>query len=63
MLPDDRSATPDGGYLLCLYVTGMTPHSLQAVANLKRICEQHLAGRYELQVIDLYQQPALARGE
>src|SRR2546421_6063067 len=52
-----------GRYVLRLFVTGMTPHSTRAVANLKAICEQHLAGRYDLGVIDLYQQPALARGE
>jgi circadian clock protein KaiB len=50
-------------YVLCLYVTGLTPHSTQAVANLKAICEEYLAGRYDLEVIDLYQQPALAKGE
>jgi circadian clock protein KaiB len=50
-------------YLLCLFVTGMTPHSTQAIANLKLICEEHLADRYDLEVIDLYQQPARARGE
>ena len=50
-------------YILRLYVTGTTPASVRAVANIKRICEEHLQGRYELEVIDLYQQPALARGE
>jgi circadian clock protein KaiB len=50
-------------YVLCLFVTGLTPRSTQAVANLKAICETHLAGRYDLEVIDLYQQPALAKGE
>src|SRR4051794_6558866 len=56
-------ATDDRRYVLRLFVTGMTPHSTRAVANLKAICDQHLAGRYDLDVIDLYQQPALARGE
>ena len=62
-------APPAGGpktgrrYVLCLYVTGLTAHSTRAVANLKAICEEHLPGRYDLEVIDLYQQPALARGE
>src|SRR3954453_15577295 len=56
-------ATDDRRYVLRLCVTGMTPHSTRAVANLKAICEEHLAGRYDLDVIDLYQQPALARGE
>lgn len=50
-------------YMLCLYLAGMTPRSVRALANLKAICEEHLAGRYDLQVIDLYQQPVLARGE
>jgi circadian clock protein KaiB len=47
-------------YLLRLYVTGSTQKSLRAVANLSRLCERHLAGRYKLDVVDLYQQPALA---
>jgi circadian clock protein KaiB len=44
-------------------VTGMTPKSALAVANVKAICEEHLKGRYELEVIDLYQRPQLAEGE
>ncbi len=50
-------------YLLRLYVTGVTPNSIRAVTNIKRICEEHLQGRYTLEVIDLYQQPQLAQGE
>lgn len=50
-------------YVLRLYVTGITPRSTQAVENVKRICEEHLAGRYELEVIDVYQQPVLAKDE
>jgi len=50
-------------YVLRLYVAGMTPRSTRAIANVKRICEEHLAGRYELEVIDIYQQPKLAKGE
>ena len=50
-------------YVLRLYVTGMTPRSTQAIARIKAICEEHLQGRYELEVIDIYQQPALAKGE
>ncbi len=50
-------------YVLRLYVTGTTPRSLQAIANIKAICEEHLRGRYDLEVIDLYQQPVLAAGE
>jgi circadian clock protein KaiB len=50
-------------YILRLYVAGITPNSLRAIDNIKKICEEHLQGRYELQVIDLYQQPVLAQGE
>lgn len=50
-------------YLLRLYVTGMTPRSAEAIARIKNICEEYLSGRYELEVIDVYQQPALAKGE
>ena len=50
-------------YVLCLYVTGMTPKSTKAIANVQKLCEKHLAGRYELKVIDIYQQPKLAKGE
>jgi circadian clock protein KaiB len=50
-------------YVLRLYVTGMRPRSTRALANVKEICEEHLKGRYHLQVIDIYQQPALAKGE
>lgn len=48
-------------YAMKLYVTGATPRSTRAIANLRRLCEEHLAGRYELEVIDVYQQPNLAR--
>ena len=50
-------------YLLRLYVAGQTPKSLQAFANLKEICETHLKGRYRIEVVDLIQNPALARGD
>ena len=50
-------------YVLRLYVAGMTQKSTRAIANVKRICNEHLAGRYELEVIDIYQQPKLAKGE
>lgn len=51
---------PDG-YNLRLYVAGQTPKSIAAIANLKKICEQHLSGRYEIEVIDLMKNPALAQ--
>ncbi len=50
-------------YLLRLYVAGQTPKSLQAFANLKEICETHLRGRYRIEVVDLIDNPALARGD
>lgn len=54
-------SSPDGArYVLRLYVTGKTPNSLRAIANLKELCDQYLTGRYDLQVIDIYQQPGLA---
>ncbi|WP_245327440.1 circadian clock KaiB family protein [Hymenobacter fodinae] len=46
-----------------LYITGATPNSTRAVRNIKALCEQHLRGRYELLIIDIYQQPALAKRE
>ena len=52
---------PEERYLLRLYVTGLTPKSVHAIANLKRICTEHLEGHYLLEVIDLYQQPERAR--
>jgi circadian clock protein KaiB len=56
-------AKPRGTYVLKLYVTGTTARSVAAVANIKKICEEHLKGRYRLEVIDIYQQPELAARE
>ena len=50
-------------YILRLYVTGMTSRSSRAVDNLKAICDEYLEGRYDLEVIDIYQQPVLTKGE
>jgi circadian clock protein KaiB len=50
-------------YVLQLFVAGRAPKSLDAIANIKKICEETLKGRYVLDVIDLYQQPQLAQGE
>ena len=55
--------SPEKHYTLRLYVAGSSPQSVRAIANVKNICEEYLHGRYELQVIDLYQQPQLAQGE
>jgi circadian clock protein KaiB len=50
-------------YILRLYVAGQTPRSLQALSNLKRICEEHLAGKYQVVIIDLLKKPQLAAGD
>ena len=50
-------------YILRLYVAGATPQSNKAIANLKRICEEHLGNRYALEVINIYQKSALLEGE
>jgi circadian clock protein KaiB len=50
-------------HVLRLYVAGMTLKSTLAIANVRKLCEKHLTGRYELKVIDIYQQPELAKEE
>lgn len=50
-------------FTLRLFVTGASPNSTRAISNLKNICEEHLKGRYELEIIDVYQQPLIAEGE
>ncbi len=50
-------------YVLKLYIAGMTPRSVRAVENVKAVCETHLRGRYRLKIIDIYQQPTLAKGD
>ncbi len=66
-----KSATPKARpaethsdvYTLRLYVAGQTPKSVAAFTNLKKICEEHLAGRYKIEVVDLLENPKLARGD
>ncbi len=50
-------------YVLRLYVTGMTARSKQAIQNIKKICEEHLKDRCDLEVIDIYREPVLAKGD
>ena len=50
-------------FVLRLYVAGQTPKSLLAFSNLKKLCDEHLAGRYQIEVIDLLVNPQLARGD
>lgn len=54
---------PEGVWDLRLYVAGQTPKSVIALQNLKRLCEDHLAGRYRIEVVDLLKNPQLARGD
>jgi len=62
--PDLTMQIPDKEkYILRLYITGSTSRSVLALTNLKKICEEYLGGRYELEVIDLYQMPSLAKDE
>jgi circadian clock protein KaiB len=65
-LSDSGTATPPPSgkaYCLRLYVAGQTPKSLLAFRNLKEICEEHLQGRYEIEIIDLIENPQLAQGD
>jgi circadian clock protein KaiB len=64
--PDRQQDAMQAGsehYNLRLYVAGQTPKSITAIANLHRICEEHLVGRYTVEVIDLLVQPQLAAGD
>ena len=63
--PQETDETPadDGVYQLRLYVAGQTPKSLAAFSNLKKICEEYMAGKYIIEVIDLLENPTLARGD
>lgn len=62
-----RTATPRPNgrdtYILRLYVAGQTPKCITAFANLKKICEEHLAGQYSIEVVDLLENPKLAQGD
>ena len=63
MTAGEPTSTAGARFVLRLYVTGTTARSMRAIANLRRLCEQHLAGRYDLKVVDVYQQPELAARE
>lgn len=61
---DDRSSMQNAvEYVLCLFVTGATPNSVRAIANIKEICEAHLKGNYRLEIVDIYQQAEMAKNE
>ena len=58
------TARPDAkAFVLRLYIAGKTPKSMLAFSNLKQICEDHLQGRYEIEIVDLLENPQLARGD
>jgi circadian clock protein KaiB len=67
--PGDSDGTDEGAntakmqYIFRLYVTGATPNSLRAITNIKNICETHIAGKYSLEIIDVYKDQALAAKE
>ena len=63
-MPKTTSPKPETEcWQLRLYVAGQTPRSIAAFANLKHICEEHMAGAYHIEIIDLLKNPALARGD
>ena len=62
-VPRTPSPDPDGVYHLRLYVAGQSPKSVRAVENLRRVCEEHLPGRYEIELVDLVEEPQRARGD
>jgi circadian clock protein KaiB len=61
--PDAAAGGEGGIFLLKLYVAGTTTNSANAFRNLKKICEEHLAGRYKIEIVDLLENPALAKGD
>jgi circadian clock protein KaiB len=62
-LKEAIAAAPAEHFVLRLFVSGLSARSRRAIDNIKRLCETHLAGRYELQIIDIYQQPELAKDQ
>lgn len=62
-LEDAATAQRNSHYVLRLYVTGTTPSSARAIVSIRSICEEHLQGRYDLEVVNISQHPALAEGE
>jgi circadian clock protein KaiB len=60
MTTEDETGAP-GSYTLRLFITGSTPRSTRALENMKRICAENLQGRYDLQIIDVYQNPEATR--
>jgi circadian clock protein KaiB len=63
--PDMNKEQPqeEATYVLRLFITGATPNSIRAITNIRQICEDHLKGRYALEIVDVYQQQQLAEQE
>jgi len=59
-VPMEAEGAGEGKFILRLFVTGILPNSARAIKNMNAICEQYLKGKYELEIIDIYQQPSLA---
>jgi circadian clock protein KaiB len=60
---DGKKNNNDDSYIFRLYVTGASPNSLRAIANTRELCEEHFNDNYELEIIDVHQQPSVARQE
>jgi len=60
---DAQKKSYDDPYIFRLYVTGASPNSLRAIANTRELCEEHFSENYELEIIDVHQQPSVARKE
>jgi circadian clock protein KaiB len=60
-MTDQPADRPNDHYKLRLFVTGSTPRSVRAIANMRRICEENLSGRYDLEVVDVYENPDATR--
>ena len=60
---NEKVKTNDDPYVFCLYITGASPNSLRAITNTKNIFEEHLSQNYELEIIDVHQQPLIAAEE
>jgi len=58
-----KKTTGSGKYRLRLYIAGQTPRSITAIMNLKQICDEHLKGRFVIEIVDLIEKPQLARGD
>ena len=61
--PDQEDLSAKEVYILRFFITGASPNSSRAIANIKEICETRLKGNYELEIIDVYQQPLIAQSE